>query len=83
MLKKSRQTALVVNPVRWCQRYVTRTSVEVVPVRVAHVDRLDELGGYHRDPFDRILVAQALAEGLTLASKNAIRARYGAPLVWE
>ena len=83
MLKKGRQTALVVDPVAWWARYVTRASVEVLPVRVAHVDRLDELGDWHRDPFDRMLVAQALAEGLTLASKDATLARYGAPLVWE
>jgi PIN domain nuclease of toxin-antitoxin system len=83
MLKKSRQTALVLDPARWWERYVTRASVEVLPVRVAHVDRLDELGEWHRDPFDRMLVAQALAEGFTLASKDATLARYGAPVVWE
>jgi PIN domain nuclease of toxin-antitoxin system len=37
----------------------------------------------HKDPFDRILVAQALAERLTLATKDAIFARYGVPVVWE
>ena len=37
----------------------------------------------HRDPFDRILVAQALSEGLTLATKDSVLARYGAPVVWE
>jgi PIN domain nuclease of toxin-antitoxin system len=35
----------------------------------------------YKDPFDRILVAQALAEGLTLATKNAMLARYGTPVV--
>jgi PIN domain nuclease of toxin-antitoxin system len=83
MLKKGRQNALVLHPAAWWDRYVTRASVEVLPVRVAHVDRLDELGEWHRDPFDRMLVAQALAQGLTLATKDALLARYGVPLVWE
>lgn len=83
VLKKGRSTALVLDPARWWERYVTRASVEVLPVRVAHVDRLDDLGEWRRDPFDRMLVAQALAEGLTLASKDSVLARYGAPLVWE
>jgi PIN domain nuclease of toxin-antitoxin system len=83
MLKKGRQNALVLNPVAWWNRYVTRASVEVLPVRVAHVDRLGELEEWHRDPFDRMLVAQALAEGLTLASKGAILSRYTVPIVWE
>jgi PIN domain nuclease of toxin-antitoxin system len=83
MLKKGRQNAPVLHPVPWWERYVTRASVEVLPLRVAHVDGLDELGEWHRDPFDRMLVAQALAEGLTLATKDKLLARYGVPLVWE
>ena len=55
----------------------------MLPVRVAHVDRLDQLGDWHRDPFDRVLVAQALADELTLATKDAVLARYGVPVVWE
>ena len=55
----------------------------VLPVRVTHVDQLETLPELHRDPFDRMLLAQALAEGLTLASKDGSLARYGAPVVWE
>jgi PIN domain nuclease of toxin-antitoxin system len=35
------------------------------------------------DPFDRILVAQAIAEGLTLATKDAVLVRYGVLGVWD
>jgi PIN domain nuclease of toxin-antitoxin system len=83
MLKKGRQNALVRQPAPWWQRYVTRASVEVLPVRVAHADRLEEMADWHRDPFDRMLVAQALAEELTLASKDSLLARYGVPVVWQ
>jgi PIN domain nuclease of toxin-antitoxin system len=83
ILKKGRQTALVVEPKDWWDRYISGAAVEVLPVRVTHVDQLDALAGLHGDPFDRMLVAQALAEGLTLASKDAMLARYGAPVVWE
>jgi PIN domain nuclease of toxin-antitoxin system len=83
MLKKGRPTALVVDPLPWWDRYVTRQAVEVLPIRVAHVDRLNDLTEWHRDPFDRMLVAQCLAEGLTLATKDEALARYGVPLVWE
>jgi PIN domain nuclease of toxin-antitoxin system len=54
-----------------------------LPARVAHVDQLNALPDLHRDPFDRILVAQALAEGLTLATKDVILEGYGAPVVWD
>lgn len=83
MLKKGRANALVLQPGAWWERFVTRSSVEVLPVRTAHVERLDGLGDWHRDPFDRMLVAQALVEGLHLASKDPVLARYGVPVVWE
>ena len=83
ILKKGRPTALVVEPKAWWERYITRPAVEVLPVRVAHIDRLDTLPEWHRDPFDRLLVAQALAENYTLVSRDGQLARYDAPVVWE
>ena len=83
ILKKGRQTALVVEPKAWWDRYITRPAVEVLPVRVAHIDHLDALPELHRDPFDRMLVAQALAENYTLVSRDGQLARYDAPVVWE
>jgi PIN domain nuclease of toxin-antitoxin system len=82
-LKKGRQNAPVLHPAAWWDRYVTRRAVEVLPVRVPHVDRLDALPEWHRDPFDRMLVAQALAEGCTLVSGDGILARYGVFVVWQ
>jgi PIN domain nuclease of toxin-antitoxin system len=82
MLKKGRPNSLVVDPTPWWERYVTRASLEVLPVRVAHVDRLGGLSDWHKDPFDRMLVAQALEEGLTLVTADRLLARYGAPVLW-
>jgi len=82
-LKKGRQNAPVLHPAAWWDRNITRGAVEVLPVRVAHVDRFDALPEWHRDPFDRMLVAQALAENCTLVSRDAILARYGVAVVWE
>jgi PIN domain nuclease of toxin-antitoxin system len=83
VLKKGRETAPLLEPKAWWDRYITRPAIEVLPVRVAHVDRLDSLPELHRDPFDRMLVAQALAEGCTLVSRDGMLARYGLPVVWE
>src|SRR5690348_14614111 len=83
ILKKGRPTALVADPKAWWDRYITRVAVEVLPVRVAHLDQLDALPELHRDPFDRMLVAQTLAEHYTLLSRDSVIARYGAPILWE
>jgi PIN domain nuclease of toxin-antitoxin system len=47
-----------------------------------HIFRASELPAVHRDPFDRLLVAQAIDEGLTLASPDAWVAKYPVATVW-
>ena len=47
-----------------------------LPVTHEHVIAAGRLPFHHRDPFDRMLVAQAVTEGLTLASRDASIARY-------
>jgi PIN domain nuclease of toxin-antitoxin system len=83
VLKKNRQATPVKDPLAWWNRHVTRAAVEVLPMRVAHVDRLNALEPWHADPFDRMLVAQALAENCTLISRDPLLASYGVPVVWS
>ncbi len=54
---------------------------EELPVRLRHTRRLLDLPLHHRDPFDRILVAQAMEEGLTLVTKDAAIAAYDVRLM--
>ncbi|MEJ7797288.1 MAG: type II toxin-antitoxin system VapC family toxin [Solirubrobacteraceae bacterium] len=48
----------------------------------AHASRLANLPQHHRDPFDRLLVAQALEEGLVVVSCDEQMRRYGVPVLW-
>ncbi len=48
-----------------------------LPIRAAHLSRVAVLPWVHRDPFDRLLVAQAAEEKLTLLSVDATLRRYG------
>lgn len=52
-------------------------------VTVAHTIRLREIPPHHRDPFDRLLVAQALEGGLTLASRDPAFHDYAVGIVWD
>ncbi|MCM2255130.1 MAG: type II toxin-antitoxin system VapC family toxin [Vicinamibacteria bacterium] len=45
-----------------------------------HAVNIDTLPALHKDPFDRILLAQALCEGITLLTADARLARYGGPV---
>lgn len=55
---------------------------EGLAMTLDHVDRVAELPRHHGDPFDRMLVAQALHEGLTLVTHDRQLAPYGAPVLW-
>ncbi len=53
-----------------------------LPVTLAHAAELEELPLHHRDPFDRLLVAQARVEGLELISADAQLVAYAVPVTW-
>lgn len=48
-----------------------------LPVEVRHATALRGLGSHHRDPFDRMLVAQAMLEACTLVTADTSLAKYG------
>lgn len=54
---------------------------ELLDVTLAHVVRAAELPLHHRDPFDRVLVAQAQVEDLTLVTGDAELERYDVPVM--
>ena len=56
--------------------------IGVLPLGLDHVLRLESLGLYHRDPFDRILIAQSLEEGLPLVTADPLFDRYPIQVIW-
>ncbi len=56
--------------------------VQPLPISVDHAEAVEELPAHHGDPFDRMLVAQALLEGAAIVSRDEVLRRYGATLVW-
>jgi PIN domain nuclease of toxin-antitoxin system len=58
------------DPVQWWNRYVPQLGYGILPLRQVHVETLWELPLLHRDPADRLLISQALAEGIPLASSD-------------
>lgn len=53
-----------------------------LPIAVNHLDRLKTLPSIHRDPFDRLLVAQALEEGLAIITRDRLIPQYPVQTVW-
>lgn len=70
------------DPSSWWQRTVAGLGAEVLPVRADHVAALHGLPYHHRDPFDRMLVAQALIEGLAIVTADSEIPKYAVETVW-
>jgi len=54
----------------------------LLPVTLEHVYALDSFPLHHRDPFDRLLIAQAHQEGLILVTHDPQFSAYSIPLLW-
>jgi len=61
---------------------LTANGVSVLPLTFDHVKRLEELPLHHRDPFDRILIAQSLEESLPLVTADPQFEKYPVKLIW-
>lgn len=56
---------------------VQRSEIPVLPIAFDHVIAAGALPPHHRDPIDRLMVSQALAEGLTVATRDPVFSKYG------
>jgi PIN domain nuclease of toxin-antitoxin system len=56
--------------------------VSVLPVALDHVLRVEEMKLHHRDPFDRILIAQSLEESLPIVTADPQFQKYPIELIW-
>lgn len=61
----------------------SKNGLIVLPVYLEHVLVLEQLANHHKDPFDRLLVAQAKAEALTLISKDDVLSHYDVEVLWD
>ena len=59
-----------------------RAGVDLLPITARHADRVGSLPMHHRDPFDRLLIAQAEVDGLVVVSADSELAEYGVDLLW-
>jgi PIN domain nuclease of toxin-antitoxin system len=63
-------------------REIARNNFQLLPISLGHATMVEGLVAHHRDPFDRLLVAQAMTEGLPLVSTDGIFDQYGINRLW-
>jgi PIN domain nuclease of toxin-antitoxin system len=62
--------------------FLVRQDFEALAITVDHGLRAGLLPGYHKDPFDRMLIAQAQAENLAIISNDQVFDQYGVRRLW-
>lgn len=63
--------------------FMNENDVELLPVTFEHIQMLLRLDYHHRDPFDRVIIAQALSEDFVTATKDTAFYQYGVKIIWE
>ena len=80
---KARKGLLVIaDPVSWWKRVTALFPGEVLSIRTSHVTALCGLPDFQKDPFDRILIAQATAEGFAIVTSDRRIAAYPVRTLW-
>jgi PIN domain nuclease of toxin-antitoxin system len=67
---------------RFIAAQMAANGIQALGLHLPHVARVAALPFHHRDPFDRLLAAQALVEGLSIVSADPVFKRYGVPRIW-
>src|SRR5207244_4915053 len=66
----------------WMNKAIADLGLSVLPITVDYADVQAGLPHHHRDPFDRLMIAQATVEKIPIISADAMFERYGVSRIW-
>ncbi len=66
----------------WMEKAISSLGLGIIPVTVEYAERQAVLPTHHKDPFDRLLIAQALLDGIPIISNEVIFEGYGVTRIW-
>ncbi len=80
--QKLHRLKLRLSPGSFLQQAIHLLHLEILPLNFSCLTYLERLPDYHQDPFDRMLICQALAENITLVTPDLHIHRYPVPILW-
>lgn len=81
-IKMKTEKLILKATLRELSEFASENKIEIIPVELKHLETLVDLPFHHRDPFDRIIFAQAITENLTLISRDKIAKSYKVKVLW-
>lgn len=82
-IKRSLGKLIISRPAEIIVDELGSLGIVIVSILPSHVIQVEALSFHHRDPFDRIIIAQALVEGCVVVSKDINFPLYSVPLLWN
>ena len=75
---------LIGSSVAYIRDEMMEYGMELLPIRYEHIRQLESLPHHptHKDPFDRLLIAQSIAEALPVLTEDKVFKQYGAKVIW-
>ncbi|NEP59187.1 MAG: type II toxin-antitoxin system VapC family toxin [Symploca sp. SIO2G7] len=67
---------------KFIPQQLTVNEIEILPISVAHLAMVATLPLHHRDPFDRLLIAQAMVEQVSIVSIDVVFDSYAVNIIW-
>ena len=64
-------------------RFLKDNKIEILPIEFSHLQTLLDLEQFHKDPFDRLIVAQAINENITIITVDNNIRKYNVSWFWE
>jgi PIN domain nuclease of toxin-antitoxin system len=61
---------------------IASNQFEILPVQISHILKINSLPNFHKDPFDRLLIAQSLVENFSLITLDSAIAQYPVQTIW-
>lgn len=62
--------------------FLRNNDIEILPIKVSHTNKLLKLGHIHKDPFDRMIIAQAIDEKMVIITKDGFFKDYKVKVLW-
>ncbi|MCB9434630.1 MAG: type II toxin-antitoxin system VapC family toxin [Ardenticatenaceae bacterium] len=63
--------------------HIWANAINLLAIKPEHLDTLHDLPGHHKDPFDRLIIAQAIHEKMTLLTKDSAFSQYDVQTLWS
>ena len=70
------------SPEKFVTEQLSRNALDILPIHVRHALGVHGLPDHHRDPFDRLLIAQAMAENIAILTADPLVTTYPVQTVW-